>query len=69
MKEEIEENSIDSLGLSRKTYDKLKENNINDVKKLCQIKKKDLKNLGFLQKEVLEIEIKVQLKGFNLKNR
>lgn len=69
MKEEIEENSIDSLGLSKKTYDKLKENNINDVKKLCQIKKKDLKNLGFLQKEVLEIEIKVQLKGFNLKNR
>ncbi len=69
MKEEIIENSMDSLGISKKTYDKLKEKNINDIKDLCQIKKKDLKKIGFLQKEILEVEIKLQLKGFNLKIR
>lgn len=69
MKEEIENKNIDSLGLSKKTYDKLKENNINTLIDLCQNKKKQLRKMGFLQKEVLEIEIKVQLQGLNLKIR
>lgn len=58
---------IDILMIETKIKQKLKENKITNLKQLTNLKKKELIKLGFNQHEIEQIEIKLQLQGFDLK--
>lgn len=58
---------IDILMLEKEIKNKLLENKIIQIKQLTDLKKKDLIKIGFKQKEIEHIEIKLQLEGFDLK--
>ena len=61
--------SIDILAVSDKINKLLKDNNIIIIKELCSKTKTDLKNLGLFTHQITEIEIALQLKGFDLNIR
>ena len=63
------ENKVEKLELSDKLTSKLKSNNIFIIKDLWQMKRKDLKNLGFTDNEIGQIIIKLQLRGLDLSGR
>ena len=64
----LDEN-IDILDISDKINKLLKDNNINIIKELCSKTKTDLKNLGLVTHQIAEIEIALQLKGYDLNIR
>ena len=56
---------INKLGLLSSTNNLLKANNINTIDKLLKIRKSHLKNIGFTNSQIKEIQIKLQLNGLD----
>lgn len=65
----ILEMKIEDLQLYNKSLKILKNNNINKVKDLWQMKRVQLKALGLNDKEIRQIIIKLQLCGIDLNKR
>ena len=68
MEDKIKKQSIDRLNISVSIIERLKQSNIIKIEDLCKKSKKELKKLGFLQNEINEINIELQLLGLALKN-
>lgn len=68
MEDKIKKQSIDRLNISVSILEGLKQNNIIKIEDLCKKSKKELKKLCFLQNEINEINIELQLLGLALKN-
>ena len=69
MKNKILDSEIEVLTLNDNVVKKLKNNNINYVKDLWSLSRKDLKNLNFLDRDIQGIIIKLQLKGLDLNKK
>ena len=69
MKNIILEKKVESLELSNSLTNKLKNNNINIVSDLWKMKRKELKQLGFLDNEISQIVIKLQLHALDLNKK
>lgn len=59
--------SIDNLELNNKITNELKEKKILKVEQLCNKRKSQLLKLGLTMKSIEQIEIKLQLQGFDLR--
>lgn len=57
---------IDSLEISPKLIEKLKSKGLNDIKDIWVLKRKDLKEMGFVDSEIKSIIISLQLQGLDL---
>ena len=60
--------NIDRLDISCKIIDFLKEKNIISIKDLSNKTKKNLETIGLESDQIKEVEIGLQLEGFNLRN-
>jgi DNA-directed RNA polymerase alpha subunit len=69
MKNKILDSEIEVLTLNDNVVKKLKNNNINYVKDLWSLSRKDLKNLNFSDRDIQGIIIKLQLKGLDLNKK
>ena len=69
MKNIILEKKVESLELSNSLTNKLKNNNINIVINLWKMKRKELKQLGFLDNEISQIVIKLKLNDLDLNKK
>ena len=69
MKNKILDSEIEILNLSDDLYNKLKSNNVNYVKDLWTLNRKDLKELKFSDRDIQNIIIKLQLKGLDLNKK
>lgn len=63
------DSNIENLQLNREINEVLKKNNITKIKQLTNKTKTQLKDYGLLGYQVSEIEIKLQLAGFDFKSR
>lgn len=61
--------SIDCLELEKDLKKRLEDNNIIYVKDLWQMKRQELKVLGFNNKDINEVIIKLQLSGLDLNRK
>ena len=66
MKQKYLDSGIESLDVDSHTQDKLKINNINYIKDLWVLKRKDLKMISLTDKEINNIIVKLQLNGLDL---
>lgn len=62
------ESGIEKLQLNEEINKILKKNKINQVKQLTNKTKTQLKEIGLLGYQISELEIKLQLAGFDLKS-
>lgn len=60
---------IVELDLEPYIIDKLKSNNINSIRELCRLKRTDLKQMDFNNKELKLITIELQLLGLDLNKK
>ena len=60
---------IEELNIKSNITEKLKNNNIQFVKDIWYLKRKDLKSLSFNDEEINQIIIKLQLKGLDLNKK
>ena len=65
----ILDNPIEDLVLKDSTTKVLKSNNINSIKDLWYLKRKDLKSFNLNDSEINQIIIKLQLKGIDLNKK
>lgn len=63
------EESINKLDIDKKLIKKLKEKNINYIKDIWILKRKDLKEKGFNDKEIKSLIISLQLEGLDLNKK
>ena len=63
------ESNIETLQLNREINEILKKNKISKIKQLTNKTKTQLKDIGLLGYQISEIEIKLQLTGFDFKSR
>ena len=61
------ENGIEILKLNNEIINILKENKINKIEHLTNLSRTQLKELGLYGYQILEIELRLQLEGFDLK--
>lgn len=61
------EENIEKLKLNEELIKLLKKNKINKIKQLSNKTKTQLKEIGLQSYQISEIEIKLQLEGFDLK--
>ena len=61
--------SINCLKLEKDLIKRLEDNNIIIVKDLWQMKRQELKDLGFNNKDINELIIKLQLSGLDLNKK
>jgi len=61
--------NIKDLNLNQKLENKLLNNNINNINELWSLKRNDLKNMNFSDKEIKEIVIKLELNGLDLNKK
>lgn len=69
MKNKYLENPIEELKLKTTITDKLRIHNINLVKDIWELKRKDLKNIELNDNEINQIIIKLQLNGIDLNKK
>ena len=69
MKSKILDNEIEFLSLNDNITNILKSNNINYVKDLWVLARKDLKNMDISDRDIQGIIIKLQLKGLDLNKK
>lgn len=62
------ENGIEILKLNSEIINILKENKINKIKHLTKLSRTQLKELGLYGYQISEVELRLQLEGFNLKS-
>ena len=65
-KKKVLELSIEELKLGDKIFKSLKDNNLNIVEDVWNLKRKELKELGLSDSEISQISIKMQLYGIDL---
>ena len=65
----ILEKNITELGLNSKITNKLKEKDILKIKDLWKMERKELKQNGFLNSEISQIIIKLQLHAIDLNKK
>ena len=65
----ILDNPIEDLVLKDSIIEVLKSNNINSIKDLWYLKRKDLKSFNLNDNEINQIIIKLQLKGIDLNKK
>lgn len=63
-----DDNKIETLCVSDDTIRILKENDINYISQLNNKTKKELTNMGIAEKEISIIAIKIEFKGFRIKD-
>ncbi len=63
------EDKIETLNLSKNIIKLLKTNNINFIKELWVLKRKDLKNMNLKDREIKDIIISLQLQGLDLNSK
>lgn len=63
------EDKIDKMNISLKIINKLKENDIYEIKDVWVLKRKQLKELGLTDKEIKSIIIALQLEGLDLNKK
>ena len=63
------EDKIETLNLSKNINKLLKANNINYIKELWVLKRKDLKNMNLKDREIKDIIISLQLQGLDLNSK
>jgi len=63
------ESNIEKLQLNREINDILKINKITQIKQLTNKTKTQLKEIGLLGYQISEVEVKLQLAGFDFKSR
>ena len=63
------ENQIEELKIDKKIIKKLVDNNINYIKDLWILKRKDLKMMSFSDIEIKKITIALQLSGLDLNKK
>ena len=63
------EEKIDKMNVTKVVINKLKNNNINFIKDVWVLKRKDLKNMNFTDKEIKSIIIALQLEGLDLNKK
>lgn len=63
------EKQIEELQLNAEINKVLKKNKINKVKQLTNKTKTQLKEIGLLGYQISEVEIKLQLMGYDLKSK
>lgn len=63
-----DDNKIETLCVSEDTIKILKENDLNYISQLNNKTKKELKNMGITEKEISIIAIKMEFKGFSIKD-
>lgn len=61
--------SLSKLEIDKNIIEKLNKNNIYEIKELCSLKRKDLKELGLTDQEIKHITIKLQLHSIDLNNK
>ena len=66
MEEKLKKQSIDRLDIADSIIEKLKNNKIDTLGKLCKQSKADLKEIGIEQFEAKSIDIELQLIGLSL---
>lgn len=66
MEEKLKKQSIDRLDIADSIIEKLKNNKIDTLGKLCKQSKTDLKEIGIEQFEAKSIDIELQLMGLSL---
>ena len=65
----ILDNPIEDLVLKDSITEVLKSNNVNSIKDLWYLKRKDLKSFNLNDNEINQIIIKLQLKGIDLNKK
>lgn len=68
-KQRILEKDIKDLELNNNIVNVLRENNINKIQDLWQLKRKDLKDLNLADTDINQITIKLQLYGLDLNRK
>ena len=68
-KKKILEMNIEELALNNSLTNLLKENNINTIEELWQLKRKDLKEMNVKDSDICQITIKLQLYGLDLNKK
>lgn len=63
------ENHISKLNVDDEILSILNSNNINNIKELWNLKRKDLKRMDLTDNQINQIVIKMQLKGIDLNRR
>ena len=63
------EKTIEELDIDKKIINKLKEKNINHIKDVWILKRKDLKEYGLVDSEINQIAIKLELHGLDLNKK
>ncbi len=63
------ENHINKLNIDDEILSILNSNNINSIKELWNLKRKDLKRMDLSDNQINQIVIKMQLKGIDLNRR
>lgn len=63
------EDKIETLNISSNIINKLKKFNINYIKEIWKLTRKDLKNIGFNDQEIKQIIISLQLEGLDLNKK
>lgn len=63
------EDKIETLNISSNIINKLKKININYIKEIWKLTRKDLKNIGFNDQEIKQIIISLQLEGLDLNKK
>jgi len=63
------EDEINKLNIDKKLIKKLKSNDINYIKDVWSLKRKELKEKGFTDQEIKTIIISLQLEGLDLNKK
>jgi len=69
MRQQYLDSKIENLKVDIKIENKLKVNNINYIKELWILKRKDLKCINLTDKEINDIVVKLQLNGLDLNKK
>ena len=60
---------IDILNISAKTFSILKNNKLNKIEDVWKLKRKNLKEMGISETEIIRIIVFLQLQGYDLNQK
>ncbi len=69
MKKACLEKSISELGINEKIRKIFEQENLNQIKDVWNLKRKDLKELGLSDNEIHQVVVKLQLYGIDLNKK
>lgn len=68
-KQKILEKNIEELELTENVMKELKNNDVNTIEDLWNLKRKDIKDFGIKDSDISQITIKLQLYGLDLNKK